>query len=122
MGIEFVTKKAEKFKHQKDEAFADQMASENLFSGLPDTVRQVFRCNSAGGELPVVGMPVLLYESGGKIDVFSKNKQIGTVMAQDTVDLKKVMAHARTEVLPAHVVEIQSISRIFLVQLHATKS
>ena len=122
MGIAWITKKAGRFKQQKDEAFADQMASENLFSGLPETVQKVFRCQSAGGELPEVETPVLLYESNGKIDVFFQNKQIGTVMPQDTVELKELLAHVHTEVLGARIVEIQPLSKIFLVQLHATKS
>jgi hypothetical protein len=122
MGIAFVTKKAEKFKQQKDEAFADQMASENLLSGLPETIQKVFRCNSTGQSLPEVGTLVLLYEKNRKIDVFLQNQQIGTVMSQDAVELKKIMAHTNTDVLTASVIELQPISKIFLVQLRPTKT
>jgi hypothetical protein len=84
-------------------------------------VQNVFRCNITGDELPEVGTPVLLYQTSVKIDVFFQNKQIGTVMSQDAVELKMLMAHAHTEVLAARVLEIQPISKNFLVQLHATK-
>ena len=118
MGIAFLTKKADKFRQKKEKGFEEQIASGNLFSGLPETVQNQFRCNCTIGELPEVGTPVLLYESNRQIDVFLKNKKIGTVMTPDAGELKKMMAHAHTEVFPALVVEVQEISKIFIVQLN----
>lgn len=122
MGIAFLTKKAEKFSQRKDKAFEDQIASGNLFSGLPETVKHLFRCKCTSGELPEVGTPVLLYETGGQIDVILKNKKIGTVMTPDADELKKMMAHAHTEVFPAVVVELQTLSNSFIVQLSLSQS
>jgi hypothetical protein len=118
MGIAFLTKKAEKFRQRKDKEFEDQIASGNLFSGLSETVQNLFRCNCTNGELPEVGTPVLLYETGGQIDVILKNKKIGMVMAPDAGELIKMMAHAHTEVFPAVVVGLQALSKSFIVQLN----
>ena len=115
MGLAFLTEKAEKFGQRKDKAFEDQIASGNLFSGLPETVKNLFRCSCTGGELPEVGTPVLLYENGGQIEVILKNIKIGTVMTPDASELKKMMAHVNTEVFPAFIVEVQALSNRFII-------
>lgn len=93
------------------------MASGNLFSGSPEKIQNEYRCNCTVAELPAVGTPVLLYASNGKIDVFSQNKQIGTVMSQDAREVKELMEKANTEVFAAQVTEIKPVPKIFLVQL-----
>lgn len=122
MGIAFLTKKAEKFEQRKDKAFEDQIASGNIFSGLPETVNNLFRCIATCGDLPEAGTLVLLYDNGEQIDVVLKNKNIGMVMTPDAGELKKMMAHAHTEVFTAQVVETQALSNNFIVQLTLPQS
>ena len=122
MGIAFLTEKAEKFGQRKDKAFQDQIASGNLFSGLPETVQDLFRCISTSGELPEPGTGVLLYDKGHQIDIVLNNKSIGKVMTPDAIQLKKMMAHTGTEVFTALVVEVQALSKSFTVQLTIPQS
>jgi hypothetical protein len=117
MGIAFITAKAERFKHQRDAAFEDQLLSENLFSGLPEIVRSTYRCRCVVDELPEIGTPVLLYRSEGKINVFHLNKQIGVIMSPDSSEVGELMLRRKTEAFAAHVVEQRPISRVFLVLL-----
>ena len=121
MGVAFITEKAENFDQKTDKAFEDQIATGNLFSGLAETVQDLFRCVSTNGELPKPGTGVLLYDKGNQIDVVLNNKSIGKVMAPDARELKKMMAHAGAEVFTAQVVEIQALSKIFTVQLTMPK-
>ena len=122
MGIAFLTEKAEKFGQRTDKAFQDQIASGNLFSGLPETVQELFRCISTSGELPESGTGVLLYDKGHQIDVVLNNKSIGKVMTPDAIQLKKMMAHTGAEVFTALVIEVQALSKSFTVQLTIPQS
>jgi predicted mannosyl-3-phosphoglycerate phosphatase (HAD superfamily) len=117
MGIAFIASKAEKFKHQRDAAFEEQMASENIFSDLPDTVQPTYRCKSVTDDLPEIGTPLLLYRSKGKVDVFYMNKKIGQMMSPDSSEVGEIMVRQKTAALAGRVVELRPISRIFLVQL-----
>jgi len=121
MGIKFITEKADKFDQKTDKAFEDQIATGNLFSGMAETVQEIFRCVSTNGELPEPGTGVLLYDKGNQIDVVLYNKSIGNVMAPDARELKKLMEHAGTEVFTAQVVEFQMLSKTFTVQLTMPK-
>ncbi len=117
MGIAFLTQKAEKFKQRKDKAFEEELGSGNLLSGLPESVEDLFRCISTAGDLPEVGTPVLLYDKGDQIAVILKNRNISKVMTPDAGELKKMMAHTGAEVFTAQVVEVQPLSKSFIVQL-----
>jgi hypothetical protein len=122
MGVAFITKKAEEFEQKTDKEFEDQIATGNLFSGLAETVQDWFRCVSTNGELPQPGTGVLLYDNGTQIDVVLNNKCIGRVMSPDASELRKLMAHTGAEVFTALVVEVQTLSKIFTVQVTMPKS
>lgn len=122
MGIEFITAKAKKFRHQRDAAFEEQLASENLFSGLPDTVEPTYRCKSTVERVPDVGTMVLLHDANNAISVFHVNIQIGVVMASDSREVLALMRKAETEVFAAQVVEAQPMSKTFLVRLQSSGS
>jgi len=121
MGVAFITGKAEKFDQKTDKAFEDQIATGNLFSGMAETVQDLFRCVSTTGELPQPGTGVLLYDNGIQIDVVLNNKSIGKVMTPDARELKKLMAHIGAEVFTAQVIEIQALSKTFTVQMTMPK-
>jgi len=121
MGVAFITEKAEKFDQKTDKAFEDQIATGSLFSGMTETVQDLFRCVSTNGELPQPGTGVLLYDKGNQIDVVLNNKNIGKVMTPDARELKKLMAHTGAEVFTAQVVEIQALSKTFTVQVTMPK-
>src|SRR5208282_3504304 len=112
MGIAFITAKAEKFRHQRDAAFGEQLASKNLLSGLPETVRSTYRCKSLVKELPDVGTPVLLYRAEGKIKVFHLNQHIGQMLSPDSSEVGEIMVRQKTEALAALVVEQRPVSGI----------
>ena len=117
MGVAFIIGKAEKFDQKTDKAFEDQIATGNLFSGMAETVQNLFRCVSTNGELPQTGTGILLYDKGNQIDVVLNNKSIGNVMMPDARELKKMMAHIGVEVSTAVVIEVQALSKTFTVQL-----
>ena len=114
--------KAKRFKHHRDAAFEEQIASENIFSKLPDAVQSTYRCKTVIDVLPEIGTPVLLYRSDAKIKVFYMNKQIGQMMSPDSSEVGKIMVRQKTEALAGHVVEQRPISGIFLVQLQSPTS
>ncbi len=115
MGIEFITKKSQKFGTVRDAAFEDEFMSTNLFSAVPDATSELFRCKAVPDAMPEVGTAVLLYSTGAGIKVFHLNNQVGTVMSPDAAALKKKMADAHTEVVAAIVAETRPVSNIFLV-------
>ncbi|MGC3957027.1 MAG: hypothetical protein QM813_03395 [Verrucomicrobiota bacterium] len=117
MGIAFIAAKAEKFDQQTDDAFREQFESGNLFSALPDSTSQTFRCRACVSELPPVGAGVLLYNSGNGVHVFLQNVQTGSVKKQDAVELVGIMEKLQTEALPAQVTEQQPLSGGFVVRL-----
>jgi len=117
MGIAFITAKAEKFKARRDAAYDDQLATENLLSGLPDSVAQTYRCKSTTSDLPVTGTMVLLYISGNSILVLQLNQEIGAVMSPDASDVRALMKAAHTDMMPAQVVVVRPLSKGFSVQL-----
>jgi hypothetical protein len=55
MGIAFISAKAERFQHQRDEAFENELGSPNLFSGLPEAVLQTYRFKATTDEIPAQG-------------------------------------------------------------------
>jgi|HubBroStandDraft_6_1064221.scaffolds.fasta_scaffold811252_1 hypothetical protein len=117
MGIAFITEKAKKFRQQRDAAFEEKMASDNLLSRLPDTSRTTYRCKSVTSSCPGIGTAVLLYKEQDGISVFSLNHRIGVAMSSDGRELAKVMTTLSTDVLAAHVVDVRPDTKIFLIQL-----
>ena len=96
MGIAFITAKAERFKSKREKEYEEQLASENLFSGLPDAIARTYRCKSTSDQLPAAGTMVLLYSSGSNILVLHLNQEIGTVMSPDASDVRALMKEAHT--------------------------
>jgi hypothetical protein len=119
MGIAFISAKAKKFKHQRDAAFEQQMASENIFSNLAEVVQATYRCKAIVDDLPEIGTPVLLYRPKARVEVYFMNQQIGHVMSPDSSEVGKIMMQQKADALAAHVVERHPSSRIFLVQLQS---
>jgi len=115
MGIAFITAKAKKFKHQRDAAFEDQIASPNLLSALPEQIATAFRCKLTGEQMPNIGTRVLVYGSGEQISVFEQNKEIGQVMSPDFSELRRLMEHSNTEALAGVVSEVHPMSGVFLI-------
>src|SRR5580698_7356064 len=99
MGIAFINAKAQRFQHARDIAFEEEYTSANLFSALPDTTSEIFRCKAVPHVIPEIGTAVLLYRTRSEIKVFSLNNQIGTVMSPDRSVLMKKMDAAKVEVL-----------------------
>ena len=122
MGIAFIKAKAESYRHRRDAAFEEQLASENLFSGLPDAVEPTYRCKSTTDGVPAIGTMLLLHDANSAISVFLLNKQIGVVMASDSRELRALMRKAATEVFAGQVVETQPMSKTFLVRLQLSAS
>jgi|SRR5882672_2890370 len=122
MGIAFITAKAEAYKHRREAKYEEQIASKNLFSGLPDAVERTYRCKGTSDELPSMGKMVLLYFTGGQIKVLDLNEEVGRVMSPDASELKELLRKANTQILPAKVVEARQLSKVFLVQLNASAS
>lgn len=116
MGIAFITAKAERFKAKRDKQYEEQFASENLFSGLPDTIARTYRCKPTSDHLPAAGTMVLLYDSGGSIMVLHLNQEIGKVMSPDASDVRALMKEAHTDMIPAQIVEVHPLSKVFSVQ------
>jgi hypothetical protein len=116
MGIAFITAKAERFKARREKEYEEQLASENLFSGLPDAITRTYRCKSTSDLLPATGTMVLLYCSGDSILVLCLNQEIGRVMSPDASDVWALMKEARTDMIPAQVREARPLSKVFSVQ------
>lgn len=119
MGIAFITAKAERFKAKRDKEYEQQLASENLFSGLSDAIARTYRCKSTGDQLPAAGTMVLLYISGNSILVLHLNQEIGAVMSPDASDVRALMKEAHTDMIPAQVVDARPLSKVFSVQPQA---
>jgi hypothetical protein len=117
MGFEFIAAKSKKYTHRRNEKFAERMKSKNIFSGVGEETVHQFRCKAVGDTLPEVGMGVLLFQSGEKINVLLQNKQVGTVMSPDSKELKNLLKQMRTEATAAGVVEVRKAAKIFLIQL-----
>ena len=117
MGIAFITAKAEKFQHTRDAAFEEQHASANLFSALPDTTNELFRCKGTADVIPEIGTVVLLYNTQAEIRVFDLNNHVGTVMSPDSATLKEKMDAAGKGAVAATVMEARPMSKIFIVHL-----
>jgi hypothetical protein len=117
MGVEFITKKNKKFTHRRDKKFAENIQSANLMSGAPEKVVQQFRCKAEGDTAAEVGMRVLLYREGAKINVLYLNKKIGVVMSPDAASLKKLMGEAEVDLSSASVVDVRPTAKIFVIQL-----
>lgn len=118
MGIAFIAAKAERFKHQTDEAYKDQLATENLFSGQQEEIARTFRCKCCVPEMPEAGTSVLLFATGHSMKVLHLNQEIATVMSPDSKALSDQMQKANSNLLPAKVVDVRPLSGVFLVQLH----
>ena len=82
MGVEFIATKSKPFKHRRDAKFAEKIQSANLLSGVAEKTTHQFRCKAEGDVAPEVGMRVLLYQEGTKINVLYQNKKIGVVMSR----------------------------------------
>jgi hypothetical protein len=117
MGIDFILKKGKKFEHRRDKKFAENIQSTNLMSGTPEKVVQQFRCKAEGDITAEVGMRVLLYREGAKINILYLNKKIGVVMSPDAASLKKLMGEGEIDLSSASVVDVRSAAKIFLIQL-----
>jgi hypothetical protein len=121
MGIAFITAKAASFEHQTEAEYEQRLASENIFSGLPENVTPKFRCRPSAGEMPSEGLPVLLRDTSDCIEVFHMNEKIGLMMSPDASELRVYLHQLETTIVAARVVEVQTISNIFLVQLDVTR-
>lgn len=117
MGIAFITAKANKYSAQRDAAYEEQIAAENLFSKASDSVADTFRCKCTCGEVPEVGTPLVLYLCNGGIKVLHLNQEIGLVMAPDSAELRNLMHKLATSILSAEVVKRRPLSGIILVEL-----
>jgi|GEM_PF-1212017 len=117
MGIAFISTKAKRFKQQTEALFEEKIASENIFSGLPENVIPTFRCRSLTSDLPEVGVRVLIRDTGSTVDVLLMNVRIGFVMPQDASELRDYLNRINSIIVAAQVTESQPISNIFLVQL-----
>lgn len=117
MGVEFILKKSGKFEHRRDKAFAKNIQSANLLSAAPEKTVQQFRCRVVGDLTPEVGLGVLLFQEGTKINVLYLNKTIGVVMSPDATFLKAVLGEAGLQLSSATIVEVRPTAKIFLIQL-----
>jgi|ERR1035437_9067812 hypothetical protein len=117
MGVEFIATKSKPFKHRRDAKFAEKIQSSNLLSGIAEKTTHQFRCKADGDVAPEVGMRVLLYQEGTKINVLYQNKKIGVVMSPDAAALKKLWVEKGTEISAANVVNVRPAAKIFLIQL-----
>ena len=117
MGIDFILKKGKKFTHRRDKKFAENIQSSNLLSAAPERATQQFRCKAEGDVAAEVGMRVLLYQEGTKINVLYLNKKIGAVMSPDSASLKILLGEAGVDLSSASVVEVRPAAKIFLIQL-----
>lgn len=120
MGIAFITAKAERFKAKQEKEYEEQLASENLFSGLPDAIARTYRCKSTSTQLPAAGTLVLLYTSGESILVLHLNQEIGTVMSPDASEVRTMMKEAHADMIPAQVVDARPLSKVFSVKLQVS--
>ena len=117
MGVDFIAKKEKKFTHRRDAKFAEKIQSTNLSSGLPEKAIQQFRCKAEDNVTPEVGMRVLLFQEGTKINVLYLNKKIGVVMSPDAGSLKKLLGEGAIELASASIIEVRPAVKIFLIQL-----
>lgn len=117
MGIAFITAKAHKYKAQRDAAFEEQVASENLFSGLPDTVAPTYRCKCTSDKPPTPGAPLVLFRSGDEICVLYLNEVVGAVMAPESRELSTLMTQYGTEFLAGQVAEVRPLSGSVVIRL-----
>jgi hypothetical protein len=117
MGVDFILKKGKQFTHRRDKKFAENIQSANLLSASPERTIQQFRCKAEGDVAAEVGMRVLLYREGAKINVLYLNKIIGVVMSPDAVSLKKLLGEAEVDLSSASVVDVRPAAKIFLIQL-----
>jgi hypothetical protein len=119
MGVEFIAKKENKFKHRRDAKFAEKIQAGNLLSGggVEEKTTHQFRCKAEGDITPEVGMRVLLYQEGMKINVLYQNQNIGVVMSLDAAALKTLWEKMGAEISAASIVNVRLAAEIFLIQL-----
>lgn len=117
MGIAFITAKAERFQHQRDAAFEEELASPNLFSGLPEQIRHTYRFRALSSEVPGIGTPILIFRSEGQIRAFHLNLSIGRALEPDASELSEIMDQNQTTTLAAQIVELRPMSGTFVVAM-----
>ena len=121
MGIAFITAKAEKFKHQRDAAFEQELGSANLFSGLPEQVHHTYRFKALTEQVPEAGTPVLIFRSEGAIKAFHLNLPIGIAVEPDASELAEIMQSAKASAFSGQIVEVRPVSRTFVIAVGGAK-
>jgi hypothetical protein len=115
MGIAFITAKAERFQHQRDEAFKKELGSPNLFSGLPEAIIHTYRFKAIAEEIPAPGTGVLIFRSEGLVRAFHLNVAIGVALPPDAAELGEIMDQQGTAALAARIAELRPASGTFVV-------
>ncbi|MDB6027268.1 MAG: hypothetical protein JWM68_3491 [Verrucomicrobiales bacterium] len=117
MGIDFIITKERKFTTQRDAAFEEQLAAQNLLSLLPDAKVFASRCRLIGDQMPTVGDTVLLYKTEDAIKVLLLNRHIANVMTSDAGELINLMVASNADIISAQISEVRELTKICIVRI-----
>ena len=124
MGEAFISSKKERFEHQRDAAYEEQLNSENLFSGVPDVVTTVYRCVQTADNVPLeAGDRVLIADLREKnLVVLYNNSVVGCVEPRDGSKLRAVLGDSPRKMLVAVIHSAPTFNRVFTVSIDVPRN
>jgi hypothetical protein len=119
MGEAFISSKKERFQHQRDKQFEEQLATEDLLSGLPDVTTTLYRCVLTAKSSSVrENDRVLIADLGEQhLTVLWKNQVIGYVDGHDGNKLRAFLAGSARKMLVGVVHSMPKVGNTFTVAL-----
>ena len=79
MGWQQMRERAKQYQQQTDDALANDILQDSLFSKSPVVRRQSYGCVPEGSTPPDVGTEVRIIDMHDRIDIYAKNQPIGQV-------------------------------------------
>jgi len=119
MGEAFISSKKERFEHQRDKQYEEQLGTEDLLSQLPDVTTTLYRCVLTAHDSSVqVGDRVLIVDLGEQhLTVLWRNQVIGYVQPHDGDKLRTILANSARKMLVAVVHSLPKIGNTFTVTI-----
>src|SRR6187397_3223106 len=101
MGEAFISSKKERFQHQRDKSFEEQLGTEDLLSRLPDVITALYRCVLTAKDCSVKESERVLVADLGEthLTVLWKNQVIGYVQSPDGNKLRACLAGSARRML-----------------------
>src|SRR6266511_2234146 len=118
MGMGEQKRRAKQFEQQSDEALAEGIKQENLFSKTPVECQHTYECIRESEAAPVnAGCPVRLVDMKDRIDVFVGTRPVGHVVTSQTEAMRAQLRlpERKGRAIRGHTVEVSELTPTFTV-------